>query len=192
MKIDVLDASEAVFADYARISIAFESDSVLDCEPDIAGDGGFRLIERPLATTFRKDYDLHAPESPRGWALRFDVSRWAVFMAWREGAPVAGAVVAWDTPGVELLDGRRDLALLWDLRVARAHRRHGMGRALVEAVESWAAARGCRELMVETQNTNVAACRFYERHGFVLAEVNDDAYPGLPDERQLLWFKPLP
>ena len=193
MSIARYEASQETFVDYARIPIAFETDVVLDCiaTGGASGAGAYRLTERPLATTFRKDYDLSAGESPRSWALRFDVSRWIVFMARVGSTPVAGAVVAWNTSGVELLEGRTDLALLWDLRVAPSHRRHGLGRALLEEVESWAVGRGCRELMVETQNTNVAACRFYERHGFVLSEVNEGAYPELPDERQLLWHKTL-
>ena len=43
--------------------------------------------------------------------------------------------------------------------------------------------------MVETQNVNVRACRFYARQGFALGAVNRDAYPDLPDEVLLLWYK---
>ena len=48
---------------------------------------------------------------------------------------------------------------------------------------------GAEWLEAETQNVNVPACRFYERMGFVLREVHPNAYPGLPDEVQLLWYK---
>ena len=66
-----------------------------------------------------------------------------------------------------------------------------MGFALLQAVEDWARARGCRQLKVETQNINVAACKFYARQGFVLAAVDRFAYPTLPHEIQLLWYKNL-
>ena len=46
-------------------------------------------------------------------------------------------------------------------------------------------------LKVETQHVNVAACRFYGRRGCTLGAVHRDAYPSLPDEIQLLWYKPL-
>jgi GNAT superfamily N-acetyltransferase len=36
----------------------------------------------------------------------------------------------------------------------------GIGAALFRAAERWAVARGARWLKVETQNVNVAACRF--------------------------------
>jgi hypothetical protein len=44
---------------------------------------------------------------------------------------------------------------------------------------------------VETQNVNVAACRFYARQGCVLTAVDPFAYPALPGEIQLLWYKDL-
>jgi ribosomal protein S18 acetylase RimI-like enzyme len=48
-----------------------------------------------------------------------------------------------------------------------------------------------RPKRVETQQINVPACRFYQRHGFVLETVRPDVYPGLPEEVQLRWAKPL-
>jgi GNAT superfamily N-acetyltransferase len=66
-----------------------------------------------------------------------------------------------------------------------------VGAALFRAAESWARARGCRQLKVETQNVNVAACRFYSRQGCVLTSVDRLAYPGLPGEIQFLWYKDL-
>lgn len=51
--------------------------------------------------------------------------------------------------------------------------------------------RGCFELKIETQNTNVAACKFYERQGCELRNINRAAYPDLPNEVQMLWYKKL-
>lgn len=102
-----------------------------------------------------------------------------------------GAVIAFNTPGVDMLDGRSDLAVLWDIRVAPEARGKGVGSALFRAVESWAAARGCRQLKIETQNVNVPACRFYQRQGCVVGGIRRLAYPELPDEVQLLWYKEL-
>jgi ribosomal protein S18 acetylase RimI-like enzyme len=90
-----------------------------------------------------------------------------------------------------MLHGQPDVALLWDIRVASNARGRGVGSALLAEVERWSMTRGARWLEVETQDINVPACRFYERHGFVLRSVNRDAYPGLPGEAQLLWYKEL-
>jgi len=50
----------------------------------------------------------------------------------------------------------------------------------------------CRQLKIETQNTNVQACRFYERQRCRLHAIHRAAYPELPEEIQLLWYKDLP
>ena len=67
----------------------------------------------------------------------------------------------------------------------------GKGWCAANAGEAWAAARGCRELKVETQNINVPAGRFYARMGCTLRRVDRLAYKILPDEIQLLWYKNL-
>jgi GNAT superfamily N-acetyltransferase len=100
-------------------------------------------------------------------------------------------VIAFGTPGVDMLEARSDLAVLWDIRVLPEWRRQGVGRALLEAGEAWALSRCCRQLKVETQNVNVPACRFYDRNGFVLRRVRPDAYAQCPDEVQLLWYKDI-
>lgn len=70
------------------------------------------------------------------------------------------ATIAFNTPGLRLLEGRRDLSVLWDIRVAPDARGKGIGSALFERVEVWAKANGCCQLKVETQNINVRACDF--------------------------------
>lgn len=39
---------------------------------------------------------------------------------------VGGAVVAWRTPGADMLEGRDDLAVLWDIRVHPEYRGRGI------------------------------------------------------------------
>ena len=166
-------------------------DRVLACAVVGDGLGGMVLVERPVVAPWAKDYDADAGEGPARWRERFDVSRWGFLLARAGGEPVGGAVVAFDTPGVRMLDGRRDLAVLWDLRVAPERRGRGLGRRLFAAAERWAEARGCGWLKVETQSVNVGACRFYARQGCTLGAIHRFAYPTLPDEVQLLWYKRL-
>jgi ribosomal protein S18 acetylase RimI-like enzyme len=90
-----------------------------------------------------------------------------------------------------MLEGRRDLAVVWDIRVAAEFQRRGVGGRLFRAAEAWAAAKGCRQLKVETQNVNVPACRFYLRMGCTLGSIDRFAYPDLPDEIQLVWYRDL-
>ena len=104
---------------------------------------------------------------------------------------LGGATVAIGTLGLDMLEGRTDLTVLWDIRVSPGHRRGRVGQALFEAAEAWARRQGCRELKVEIQNVNVRACRFYAALGCQLRIVRDEAYPQCPWETQFLWYKPL-
>jgi GNAT superfamily N-acetyltransferase len=171
---------------HVKVPSVFESSTVLDVRENAEG---LELRERQLTRPYRRDYD--AVEDPMDWPARFDMTNWTLFAAFQGGERVGGALLAFDPPGVEMLEGRRDLSVLWDIRVARMVHRRGVGSALFYAVESWALERRCGELMVETQNTNVAACRFYERHGCHIARVNRHAYSKFPEEVQLIWSKPL-
>ena len=113
-------------------------------------------------------------------------------MARCENRSVGRATVAFDTPGLTMLEGRRDLAVVWNIRVSADARRQGVLSALLEKVEGWAQLHGCRQLEIETQNTKVRACRFDERRGYDLGVMRRAAYPDLPDAIQLLWYKDLP
>ena len=189
MAIQILEEPMPDLAEYARVPIAFEVRMVLEVVELDGGIGGLMLSERGIDHPYRKDYDVLEP--PASWPGRFDLRSWGWFAARRDGERVGGAVVAFDTPGVQMLEGRRDLAVLWDIRVAPDARGHGIGAALFRAAEAWAAARGCRQIKAETQNVNVPACRFYGRQGCTLGAIHRFAYPALPDEAQLLWYKDL-
>ena len=188
MIIDTASIPGPHLAEYANVSIAFEVTSVLLAQPGTAGT--FVLTERPVDQPYVKDYDALG-ERPETWAARFDTSRWGLLLARIEGRCLGGATVALDTSGLDMLEGRNDLAVLWDIRVASADRGQGVGRALFAAAEAWALTRGCRELKVETQNVNVAACRFYAAMDCQLRVVREHAYPDCPGEAQFMFYKTL-
>jgi GNAT superfamily N-acetyltransferase len=189
MKIEASGVPSSSLIEYARIPIVFEVNAVLDVDERPDGSG-FVLAERRVQMSYLKDYDALA-ETPVEWARRFDTSKWALMIARIDDQCVGGVTVAYDTSGLDMLEGRSDLAVLWDIRVAPARRRHGIGASLFEAAEAWAVTRGCRHLKVETQNINLAACRFYERQGCVLRAARPGVHPECPDEVQLLWYKDL-
>lgn len=192
MTIELAEEPIAALQEYARVPIVFTVDRVLDVTDRNDGPGGFALSERRLEAPYEKDYDAFDGEGPLQWPGRFDLSKWAIFTARVRSRIVGGAAVAFDTPGLTMLEGRRDLAVLWDIRVSPEDRGLGVGSALFERVEAWARRHGCRQLKIETQNTNVGACRFYERQGCQLQAIHRGAYSELPQEIQLLWYKDLP
>jgi GNAT superfamily N-acetyltransferase len=177
-------------AEYASVPIAFEVRAILYVDDAGHGVDATILHEQAVQAPYVKDYDSYADEGPTHWPMRFDVSRWGLFLARDEGEVVGGAAVAWNTPGVHMLEGRNDLAVLWDIRVRPAHRHRGVGAALFAEAVNWSRSHGCRQLKVETQNVNVGACRFYERMGCVLGRVDRLAYRDSPEvahEIMLVW-----
>jgi GNAT superfamily N-acetyltransferase len=191
MMIEIREEPVTILAEYAEIPIAFTVDHIVDVTADGNNPGRFILSECRLETSYIKDYDAIDGEGPTLWPRLFDLSNWGILVARVEGQIAGGAAIAFNTPGCEMLEGRSDLALLWDIRVAPMFRGRRIGAALFREAEQWAVARGCRQLKVETQNINAPACRFYARQGCVLGEVNPQAYPGLPEEIQLLWYKDI-
>jgi GNAT superfamily N-acetyltransferase len=81
--------------------------------------------------------------------------------------------------------GRDDCGIL---TLHAAEQWHGVGTALLEAVERIATERGCRRLWLLTTNDNVDALRFYQRRGFRLARLN----PGAVDEARARLKPELP
>ena len=70
-------------------------------------------------------------------------------------------------------------------------RRLGVGRALMQRVVNWAKVRHLPGIMLETQDINVPACRFYENFGFRLHGFDTYLYKGLDpntDEIALYWY----
>lgn len=188
MRVKIVQEPIASLPAYAAIPVSFLVERVIHVTVGDPG-AGFELRERAVTRPYVKDYDALDGGGPLRWSSRFNLSGWTLLAAYVDGLRVGGAAVAFDMP--ELTDGRTDLAVLWDIRVAPAGRARGVGSALFSAAEACAAASGCREVLAETQNVNVPACRFYAKCGCVLRTAHHFAYPGLPEEVRLLWYKDL-
>lgn len=177
---------------YAQISIGFWVNTFFDVQAVDNGLGGLRFVEEKVAAPYFKDYDHQEAEaSPIFWPKQFDVSQWGFFLALRDGNPVGGAAVAFHTAGVNMLEGRSDLAVLWDIRVCPEDRGQGVGAALFRHILPWVRARGGRLLKIETQNINVDACRFYARMGCHLGMIHRYGYaavPGCEHETMVCWY----
>jgi GNAT superfamily N-acetyltransferase len=183
--------THVTLSEHAKTSDAFMVDRILEVTLANGGMGGMSFAEAAVADPYVKNYDAIEGEGPARWADHFDTSNWGLICARLDGTRAGGAVIAWSTPEVHMLGGRDDIAVLWDIRVEPARRGAGIGSALFRAAESWAVTRGCSWLKIETQNINIAACRFYRKMGCTLGAIDLFAYPELPDEVQLLWWKAL-
>ena len=85
-----------------------------------------------------------------------------VFVA-QSGERIVGLAHLQASPGIER---DRPAGKLGALVVDESCRGQGVGRALVQAVESDARLRGCEVLVLTTRETRDAAHAFYERIGF--------------------------
>jgi len=179
---------------YGEVPIAFRVESVFRVIAPEGGLGGLALREEKLAEPYVKDYDARDFDRPARWADEFDMSEWGILMAFDGRDAVGGAIIATRTAGVEMLEGRDDLAVLWDIRVRPGLRHCGIGSELLHHAADWARGRGCTQMKIETQNVNVAACRFYAKHGCELRTIDCNAYAACPDiahEAMLLWYLDL-
>jgi len=194
MAIEIQEIDVDRLAEYARVLIVFEVNSVLQVYPMEGGPGGLRLCEERVVSPYVKDYDGYEDGGPERWPEQFDLRNWGIFLAMDGARSVGGSTVAFDTPGVHMLAGRRDLAALWDIRVDPGDRRRGIGAALFAHAADWARTKGCTQMSVETQNVNVPGCRFYASQGCHLGQINRYAYAGHPEvghETMLVWYLDL-
>jgi GNAT superfamily N-acetyltransferase len=191
MGLEIEEIGAGRLGEYARIPISFLVETTFEVEPVEGGLGGMSLREREVPQPWVKDYDACEDGGPEHWPEAFGIGSWGIFLAVEGGRALGGAAVAYDTPEVHILGGRRDLAALWDLRVEPDHRRRGVGTELFRRAAAWSQERGCTMLKIETQNVNVPACRFYAKQGGELREINRQAYahhPKVAQEVMLVWY----
>ncbi|MBO5142464.1 MAG: GNAT family N-acetyltransferase [Clostridia bacterium] len=119
---------------------------------------------------------------------KFDLSNWKFYIAFDGTRLVGGCIVATKTPNVNMLEGREDLAVLWDIRVIEEYKYQGIGQHLFDLAKNFAKENGFKQLKIECQNTNPIAVKFYHKQGAVLSAINEYAYSDYKNEVQLLWY----
>ena len=123
--IKVIEVGPESLGKYALVPITFQVTSVYEVLG--TSQDGFQLFEKALSIPQIKNHDELEGEGPANWRLIFNVSKWAFFLAEIQGKLAGAATVAFDTPEVDMLEGRRDLATLWDIRVYPEVRNNGVG-----------------------------------------------------------------
>lgn len=194
MAVEIIEIKTDRLFEYDKIPIAFEVKSVFQIDLIENGLGGMIFHEEKVITPYIKDYDSYEDEGVERWVKRFNTHNWGFFLAVDEAKTIGGATVAFDTPEVNMLDGRRDLAVLWDLRIHPDFRHKGVGTEIFRNVVEWSRKRRCKQLKIETQNINVPACRFYAKMGCRLGAINRYGYYGHPQvghEVMLFWYLDL-
>ena len=138
--------------------------------------------------------DLSVYERATEYAQTFDISSWRFYMAFDGSVPVAAMTIAGTTDGMHMLYGRKDACVLWDIRVADAYKHKGIGQKLLDMGLIRAREDGYSQMIIECQNNNVPACRFYRKQGAVLSKIDMYAYyldPDAKKEVQFIWYLDL-
>lgn len=81
-------------------------------------------------------------------------------------------------------------AFIEDIAVKKDFRGNGIGNELIKKSIQWAKQNNLCGLMLETQDNNLLACRFYKKCGFKLGAVDTMLYSNFDniDERALFWY----
>ncbi|MBE0695699.1 MAG: GNAT family N-acetyltransferase [Anaerolineaceae bacterium] len=116
-------------------------------------------LEKPFSDSFFQDF---TPEEcqrylsllPKGYCFGAYQKDWLIGFA-------LGEVIAED-----------HMLRIWEFHVMEKFRRKGVGRGLMETVISKAKRDQFPLILLETQNTNVNAIRFYHRMGFLLESID--------------------
>jgi GNAT superfamily N-acetyltransferase len=133
----------------------------LDLRQD-AGQVSANLREVRLPRPVRVPY----PRDP--FALADEWQRKSLMLVAAQPEPVAYVCLNLQNAGT--------VAWVTDLAVASERRRNGIGAALLQAVEEWTMARGCRILFLEMQAKNQPAIRLAQKFGFEFCGYNDHYY----------------
>jgi ribosomal protein S18 acetylase RimI-like enzyme len=190
MNIKIVQINETYLNDYALIPISFAVKSFLDISFQKNGFAGINITEKEVNTPYIKNYDEY--ENPVDWPQTWNIENWGLFLAKDENfETLAGLAVAYDTEGNQMLEGRNDLTVLWDIRVKPEYRGKGIGALLFQEAVIFSKERNCKMIKIETQNNNVPACKFYSGQGCYLGGIHENVYEEFPSEIQLLWYKKI-
>src|SRR5215210_4898507 len=107
MDVVIREEPMTALAEYARVPISFEVERVF--EVTVRDDAHAVLTERVLDVPYVKNYDDAEGTGISTWVTNFNLANWGFFAAHADGRRVGGAVVAFDTAEVDLLEGRKDL-----------------------------------------------------------------------------------
>lgn len=143
-------------------------------------------FQKKKVSPYTKDFTENA--NYKRWKRQFDLENWNFFVAFDGNRPVGGAVLCGHSSELNMLEGREDLGVLWDIRVDNSYKHCGVGQRLFQLVKDKAENLGLIQLKIECQNNNVPAVDFYFKQGAHIGAVNRYAYYGNKDAADEVQF----
>ena len=160
----------------ARLDTAFTTERIYR---PVREELSFRLVEETIQLPLRKQYEFDPsdPEERQNWDFTALAEEDGVLAGF-----AAAQFIAWN---------RR--VILWHLYVMPAYRRKGVGKRLIQCIETYAQSVQARCVWLETQNVNYPAIQFYRRCGFTLCGFDETLYdPDNVPEREVALFFACP
>lgn len=169
-----------------RVADECFEDYLLNCEFTFTVTGFAQVqIGQPVAhwpveavEPYLKNYDIDSEE----FCNYRDSGEGTVLVAWSGDDPVGHIVISKHWNGFAHID---------ELAVDAFARGNGVARQLLDVARDWACEHHLPGIMLETQNNNLAACRLYERYGFVVGGVDCFRYRAIdPGTREtaIFWY----
>jgi len=170
-----VDPTPETLEAYASVSSAFDVSARYDVPALLEG----HFLAHPVPAVTKE------LEDPRRWQ-RYGLALWGLFLAYDDANPVGACAIS---RGVDSLyfDTAPGDALLWDIRVSHVYRGSRIGKTLLREAIAWARDAGIEALLIETQDTNVAACALYASAGAAIVDTRRGAYVEWPDEVLIVW-----
>ena len=174
MKITIESVNQENIADIGKCDGRFAIDSRLIL--DVADNAiSYRIVEVPR-------YEKKYADDILDYAAYINNSEKIVFLAY-VGDQIAGQIV--------LRKNWNQYAYIEDIAVEIKFRKMGVGKNMIFEAKRWAREKKLKGIMLETQNNNVGACKFYERCGFQLGGFDKYLYKGLQEDTEeiaLYWY----
>lgn len=104
------EPTRKVLKEYSNISIEYKVDSVYNLEWKNNGLGGIMIVEEAI-DPYYKNYDS-IDDNPSLLLEEFNLENWSVVSAFDGDTRIGGAIIAYNTEGVNMLEGRDDLVII--------------------------------------------------------------------------------
>ncbi|CAM3375736.1 MULTISPECIES: GNAT family N-acetyltransferase [Saccharibacillus] len=128
---------------------------------------------------FERPSFLSFPDDRLDWESYVGSDRKAIFLAFRGDRCIGQVRLVQDWTGYAYVE---------NIAVRGSHRGSGTAALLLERAERWAREQELHGLSLEAQDDNLAACRFYLKHGLILGGVDTLKQAFNPEIGTTLYF----
>ena len=130
---------------------------------------------------FDESYEKSYPNDEEDWHEYIENPEKVIFLYYENNECIGQ---------VRLRKNWNKYAYIEDIAVSKNHRNKGVGHKLIEKAIEWANQKNLFGLMLETQDVNLQACRFYSKIGFQIGAVDTMLYGNFSDthEKAIFWY----